>query len=240
MKEYFGTAPKTPIDWAIERRRAVLLVLVFLLISGIFAYQSIPKESEPDIAIPIVYVSMSHEGISPEDAERLLIRPMEKELKSIEGVKEMSSVASEGHASVTLEFDAGFDSDTALDDVREKVDRAKSKLPASSDEPEVNEVNVALFPVFSMSLAGPIPERQLLAIVRDLRDDLEALPGVLEVDIGGERDEVLEIIVDPLVLETYQINFETVLSIVNRNNQLVAAGAIDSGYGRHVIKVPGV
>ncbi|KZZ60106.1 efflux RND transporter permease subunit [Oleiphilus sp. HI0123] len=237
MKEYFGTAPKTPIDWAIERRRAVLLVLVFLLIS---AYQSIPKESEPDIAIPIVYVSMSHEGISPEDAERLLIRPMEKELKSIEGVKEMSSVASEGHASVTLEFDAGFDSDTALDDVREKVDRAKSKLPASSDEPEVNEVNVALFPVFSMSLAGPIPERQLLAIVRDLRDDLEALPGVLEVDIGGERDEVLEIIVDPLVLETYQINFETVLSIVNRNNQLVAAGAIDSGYGRHVIKVPGV
>ncbi|WP_197475502.1 efflux RND transporter permease subunit, partial [Oleiphilus sp. HI0043] len=134
MKEYFGTAPKTPIDWAIERRRAVLLVLVFLLISGIFAYQSIPKESEPDIAIPIVYVSMSHEGISPEDAERLLIRPMEKELKSIEGVKEMSSVASEGHASVTLEFDAGFDSDTALDDVREKVDRAKSKLPASSDE----------------------------------------------------------------------------------------------------------
>ncbi len=228
------------VDWAIAHRRSMLLLLLFLFISGITAYQDIPKESEPDIAIPIVYVSMSHEGISPEDAERLLVRPMEKELKSIEGVKEMSSVASEGHASVTLEFDAGFDSDKALDDVREKVDRAKSKLPSESDEPTVNEVNVALFPVLSMSLAGAIPERQLLYIVRDLKDEIEALPGVLEVDIGGDREEVLEILVDPLVLETYGIDFESVLTIVNRNNRLVAAGAIDSGLGRQVIKVPGV
>lgn len=228
------------VDWAIKRRRAALLILMFFLIAGIAAYKQIPKESEPDIAIPIIYVSMTHEGISPDDAERLLVRPMEKELKSIEGVKEMSAVASEGHASVTLEFDAGFDSDTALDDVREKVDRAKSKLPTDTDEPTVNEVNVALFPVLSMSLAGPVDERTLLAIARDLRDDVEALPGVLEVDIGGDREEVLEIIVDPLILETYNINFESVLSIVQRNNQLVAAGAIDNGQGRQVMKVPGV
>lgn len=231
---------KGMVDWAISHRRSMLLLLLFLFISGISAYQDIPKESEPDIAIPIVYVSMSHEGISPEDAERLLVRPMEKELKSIEGVKEMSSIASEGHASVTLEFDAGFDSDKALDDVREKVDRAKSKLPSETDEPTVNEVNVALFPVLTMSLAGAIPERQLLYIARDLKDDVEALAGVLEVDIGGDRDELLEILVDPLVLETYGIDFESVLSIVNRNNQLVAAGAIDQGSGRQVIKVPGV
>ena len=235
-----NTPATNPVDWAIHRRRAVLLVLVFLLISGLAAYQNIPKESEPDIAIPIIYVSMSHEGISPEDAERLLVRPMEKELKSIEGVKEMSATASEGHASLTLEFDAGFDGDAALDDVREAVDKAKVKLPDSSDEPEVHEVNVALFPVLSMSLSGPVPERHLLRIARDLRDDLEALPGVLEVEIGGEREEVLEIIVDPLILETYQIDFESVLSIVNRNNSLVAAGAIDSGQGRQVMKVPGV
>lgn len=229
-----------PIDWAIKRRRGALLILLFFLIAGVAAYNSIPKESEPDIAIPIIYVSMSHEGISPEDAERLLVRPMEKELKSIEGVKEMSSVSSEGHASVTLEFDAGFDSDTALTDVREKVDRAKTKLPADTDEPTVNEVNVALFPVLSMSMAGPISERYLLQLARDLRDDIEALPGVLEVDIGGDREEVLEIIVDPLILETYNINFESVLSIVQRNNQLVAAGAIDNGHGRQVMKVSGV
>ena len=240
MSRSESSTSSNPIDWAIQRRRAVLLFLAFLFFSGIAAYNAIPKEAEPDIAIPIIYVSMSHEGISPEDAERLLVRPMEKELKSIEGVKEMSSVASEGHASVTLEFDAGFDSDSALDDVREKVDRAKVKLPADSDEPEVNEVNVSLFPVLSMGLAGPIPERQLLYIARDLKDDIEALPGVLEVDIGGDREEVLEIIVDPLVLETYDIDFESVLTIVQRNNQLVAAGAIDNGHGRLVVKVPGV
>ncbi len=239
-KEAVNLNKRGMVDWAISHRRSMLLLLLFLFISGITAYQDIPKESEPDIAIPIVYVSMSHEGISPEDAERLLVRPMEKELQSIEGVKEMRSVASEGHASVTLEFDAGFNSDKALDDVREKVDRAKSKLPNESDEPAVNEVNVALFPVLSMSLAGSVPERQLLYIVRDLKDGIESLPGVLEVDIGGDREEVLEIIVDPLILETYGIDFESVLTIVNRNNQLVAAGAIDSGLGRQVIKVPGV
>lgn len=114
------------VDWAIRRRRAALLILFFLLIAGIQSYNTIPKESEPDIPIPYIYVSMGYEGISPEDAERLLVRPMEKELKSIEGIKEMSAVASEGHASVTLEFDAGFDGDAALQDVREKVDRAKS------------------------------------------------------------------------------------------------------------------
>lgn len=228
------------VDWAIRRRRAALLILFFLLVAGIQSYNTIPKESEPDIAIPYIYVSMNYEGISPEDAERLLVRPMEKELKSIEGVKEMTAVASEGHASVTLEFDAGFDGDAALDDVREKVDRAKSKLPEGSDEPTVNEINVALFPVLSMSLGGPLPERSLLAIARDLSDDIEALAGVLEVEIGGDREELLEVIVDPLVLETYGINFESVLSIVSRNNRLVAAGAIDNGAGRQVMKVSGV
>jgi len=228
------------IDWAISKRRASLLVLAFLLISGILAYQSIPKESEPDVAIPIIYVSVSHEGISPDDAERLLVRPLEKELKSIEGLKEMSATASQGHGSVTLEFDAGFDSERALQDVRENVDRAKAQLPADSDEPEVHEVNVALFPVLSMSLAGPVPERHLIRIARDLRDDIEALPGILEVDIGGDREEVLEVIVDPLILETYNIEFESVLNIVTRNNQLIAAGAIDGGFGRQVLKVPGV
>ncbi|WP_197469264.1 efflux RND transporter permease subunit, partial [Oleiphilus sp. HI0125] len=195
------------VDWAIRRQRAALLILFFLLIAGIASYNSIPKESEPDIPIPWIYVSMTYEGISPEDAERLLVRPMEKELKSIEGVKEMTSIAGEGHASVTLEFDAGFDGDAALDDVREKVDRAKSKLPEGSDEPTVNEINVALFPVMSISLGGALPERNLLAIARDLRDDIEALGGVLEVDIAGEREELLEVIVDPLILETYSIDF---------------------------------
>jgi len=222
------------------RSRTVLLLLVFILISGAYAYQNIPKESDPDVAIPIIYVSMSHEGISPEDAERLLVKPMEKELQNIEGIKEMKGTASEGHASVTLEFDAGFDSKQALQDVREKVDIAKSELPDSTEEPVVEEVNVALFPVITVSLSGSIPERALLRIARDLKDRVESVSGVLKVDIGGEREEVLEVLVDPVVMETYHINYEDVLSFVQNNNQLVAAGAMDTGAGRFVIKVPGL
>ncbi len=230
----------TLIDWVIEHRRTTLITLLFLILAGLNAYQLIPRESSPDVAIPIIYVSMSHEGISPDDAERLLVRPMEKELKSIEGVKEMRANAGEGHASVTLEFEAGFDSAAALQDVRDKVDLAKPKLPAGGKEPEVHEVNVALFPVLSMTLSGPVPERQMMQIARKLRDDIEGLPGVLEVNLGGDREEVLEVIVDPVIMETYHLDFLTIFNTVSRNNQLVAAGALDNGAGRMVIKVPGV
>ncbi len=228
------------IDAAFDRNRTVILLLLFLLAAGFVAYKSIPKESEPDVPIPIIYVSMSHDGISPEDAERLLVRPMEKELQNITGIKEMSSTSSEGHASVLLEFDAGFDGDTAIVDVREAVDTASSKLPADSDEPTVNEINIALFPVLNISLSGPIPERTLVQIARNLKEDLEALPGVLEADIAGEREEVLEVVVDPNVMETYQLDFNSIFSLINNNNLLVAAGAIDTGAGRMVLKVPGI
>jgi multidrug efflux pump len=228
------------IDAAFDRTRTVIMLLIFLLAAGFVAYGSIPKESEPDVPIPIIYVSMNHDGISPGDAERLLVRPMEKELQSISGLKQMSSTASEGHASVLLEFDAGFDGDTAIADVRERVDAGKSQLPAATDEPTVNEVNIALFPVLNISLSGPLPERSLIRIARGFKDKLEALPGVLEADIAGEREEVLEIVVEPRVMETYQVDFDSLFSLIRNNNLLVAAGAIDTGAGRMVLKVPGV
>ncbi len=228
------------IEAAFSRSRAVILVLIFFIFSGILAYRAIPKEAEPDVAIPIIYVSMSHEGISPQDSERLLLRPMEAELQNIAGVKKITSTGSESHGSVMLEFDAGFDPSEALLDVREKVDMAKSNLPNDTDEPTVNEINVALFPVLTVSLAGPIPERSLLKIAKGLKEKIEAQAGVLEVSIGGERAEVLEITVDPVVMETYNIRFDELFNLIRTNNLLVAAGAIDTGAGRMVLKVPGV
>ena len=228
------------INSAVDRGRTTIMILLFLLISGSLAFITIPKEAQPDVAIPIIYVSMTYDGISPEDAERLLVRPMEKELKSIEGIKEMSAIAGEGHASVTLEFDAGFDSDQALVDVREKVDTAKSKLPAETDEPSIHEVNVALFPVLSIALSGDVPERIVRGIAKDLKDNIEGLTGVLEVDIGGDRDELMEVIINPQALESYQIDYAELLNIINLNNTLVAAGAIDTNNGRQVLKIPGV
>ena len=174
----------TLIDAAFSRPKVVILMLLAIMVAGAYAYITIAKESMPDIPIPIVYVSMVHEGISPEDAERLLVLPMERELQSIEGLNEMSATASEGHASVTMEFDAGYDIDQALIEVREQVDRARVELPPETLEPTVNEVNISEFPVLSVSLSGRVAERTLITIARDLQDRIEALPNVLEVTIG--------------------------------------------------------
>ena len=231
---------RTLIFAAMNRSRTTLLLLLFLVIGGYAAYMAIPKEANPDVTIPMIYVSMTLEGVSPEDAERLLVRPMEQELRSLEGVKEMRGNASEGHASVMLEFDAGFDADKALQDVREQVDTARSKLPREADEPRVHEINISLFPVMSIGLSGPLAERELITIARSLQDAIEAIPEVLEVEIAGDREDLLEIVVDPQVLESYGLDFNQLGTLVSRNNQLVAAGSIDTGHGRMTLKVPGV
>jgi len=230
----------TLIDAAFSRPKVVILMLVAIMVAGAYSYVTISKESMPDIPIPIVYVSMVHEGISPEDAERLLVMPMEQELQSLEGLDEMTSTASEGHASVLMEFDAGYDIDQALLDVREQVDRARAELPPETLEPTVNEVNISEFPVLSVSLSGRVAERTLITIARDLQDRIEGLPNVLEVTIGGDREEMLEILIEPSVLDAYQLSFQDISSLVINNNQLIAAGALDSGSGRMVLKVPGV
>ncbi len=228
------------INAAFDRSRTVLIAFGVILIVGGLSYLAIPKESSPDIPIPIFYVSVSLEGVSPEDSERLLVRPLETELQAIDGLDQMTATASEGHASIMLEFDPGFDADSALADVREAVDRARVELPADVDEPNVTEVNIALFPVLTVMLTGSAPERTLVAVANELQDRIEALPGVLEVDIGGDREEVLEVIVDPVALETYDISFEALVSQISRNNRLVAAGSIDTGAGRIALSVPGV
>ncbi|WPZ21720.1 efflux RND transporter permease subunit [Sulfitobacter faviae] len=230
----------TRIDAAFSRARVVILSLVMILAVGAYAYVGIPKESSPEIPIPTLYVSTSLEGISPEDSERLLVEPLETELSAITGLKQITSNGAEGHASVQLEFEPGFDSDEALDKVREGVDRAKSDLPEDATDPVVTEINTALFPILTAILSGPVPERTLNSISEELKDAIEGLSGVLEVDVGGERTELLEVLIDPTVFETYNISFEELISQINRNNRLIAAGAIESGAGRLVLKVPGL
>ena len=131
---------------------------------------TIAKEAEPDVTIPIIYVKVTQRGISPEDAERLILRPLETQLKSVANVKEMRSTAFEGGGYVLLEFEAGFNSDAALADVRAKVDDAKRDLPRDADEPQVSEVNLSLFPVLVVALGGDVPERTLLRIARAGRE----------------------------------------------------------------------
>ncbi|MGZ5897424.1 MAG: efflux RND transporter permease subunit, partial [Xanthobacteraceae bacterium] len=135
------------IDYAVDHARLTVALLIFLLVAGFVAYRTIPKEAEPDIKVPIIYVQLSQRGISPEDSERLLLKPVETQLKSVANVKEMRSTAYEGGGFVLLEFIAGFDSSVALADVRAKVDQSKHDLPKDVDEPQVREVNLSLYPV---------------------------------------------------------------------------------------------
>ena len=228
------------IDAAIDRFRTMVLLLAFILVMGVVAYGNIAKESNPDVKIPIIYISMVLEGISPEDAERLLIRPMEKKLSSLEGIKTMKAQATEGFASVVMEFDAGFDSEKALRDVRVKVDEARPELPSEVEEPTVNEVNLSLFPVVNVILTGDVPERTLVQVSRALRDKLENISEVLEAKLVGDREEVLEIVVDPLALEAYGLSPAEVFATVQGNNILVPAGEVDTGRGSYAVKLPGL
>jgi multidrug efflux pump len=223
---------------AIRNTRLTLSILVFLILAGAFAYQSVPKEAEPDVAIPVIYVSLAYQGISPEDSERLLLRPVETRLKTLKGVKEMRSTAYQGGGFVLMEFDPSTDLSTALDETRNKVQDAKRDLPADAEEPTVNEVNISEFPVMVVTLSGNVPERTLTAAARTLRDRIEEIPGVLEGTLQGARDELVEAIIDPVKLSSYGLRMEQLIQGVVSGNSLVAAGSIEGDEGRYAIKVP--
>jgi len=223
----------------IDRSRTILSLMAVIVCAGAVAYLSIPVESNPDVSVPIIVVTVPHEGISPEDAERLLARPLELELKTIVGVEEINSYSSEGAATVVVEFDYSFNANQALLDVREAVDKAKAKMPGSAEEPIINEVSAGDFPIITVSLGGSgVPDRVLYRLARELKDELEGLPEILEAKLNGEREELLEAVIDPAQLEAYGISNDQLIQAVARNNRLIAAGAVDTGRGSFSVKIP--
>lgn len=229
---------KSLITFAVKRSRTVLMIFVMLILAGAWSYARIAREASPNIDIPIIIVSASHEGISPEDSERLLIRPLEQELSSIEGLKKITSSSYVGGGAITLEFEAGFDADSALTDVKDSVDEIGPDLPAEADEPIVQEVNTSLFPILVVNLWGDAPERLLAELAEEVRTDVEALPSVLEVEVVGKRSEELHLIIDPRQIESYGINLSDLTRILNASNVLIAGGIKDTGKGQFSIKIP--
>ncbi len=225
---------------AIDRWRTSLLILFTGLLAGLMSYINLPKESDPDIPVPFIYVGVPLEGASPEDAERLIVRPLETELRSLEGVKELNCNALVGMGMCVIEFEVNFDQNQALIDVRDKVDNARRRFPAEVDEWSVQEFNQSLAPVLAVTLYGDVPERTLYALARDLERELEAVPTILSANLAGAREEVLEIEVNPARLEGYDITYQEILAAVSGNNSLITAGNLDTGTGRFQIKVPGL
>ncbi|MEI9995203.1 MAG: efflux RND transporter permease subunit [Rhizomicrobium sp.] len=228
------------VEWSVNNTRLVIALIAVVIIAGVVAFIKIPKEAQPDIPIPILVVQVTYPGISPEDSERLLVKPLETALRSVEGIKTMTARAYSGVAVVILEFDVNFNKQKALADVRAQVDQARSLLPQEADPPSVQEVNTALQPVISVALSGEVPDRTLLKLARDLKDEIRLIPSVLDVNINGERKEQLEIVIDPAKLESYGISQAEMFAAVSNNNRLIAAGLIDTGHGSFAVKVPGV
>ena len=226
---------------AIDRSRTTLSILAMVLIAGMVARATITVETDPDITIPIVMVTIPHPGISPEDADRLIVRPVETEVRVLEGIEEVTSYAREGLASFVLEFDVDYDPDVALTEVRAAVDRAQAELPGTTEEPLIQSVTFTDFPVIVISLASDtIPARAIYRIALRLKKGLEGLSEVSEANLRGHREELLEALIDPTQLEYYQISQQELFSTVINNNRLIAAGAMDTGRGRFAVKVPGL
>ena len=228
------------IDYIMQVRRTIVFLMAIIISIGSLTYINIAKDAEPDIDIPFIYITVPHQGISPEDSERLIVRPLENQLKTIEGIEEMNGSASNGFGSVLLEFDINFDKDKALGDVREKVDMVKSKLPQDAEEPIVLEFNMAELPTIVVSLSGDVPDRTLFYHAKRLQTKLESIPGILEAAVTGDREDLMEILVSPSKLENYNISLMDLIKSITGNNRLVAAGSIDKGQGKFSIKVPAV
>ncbi len=229
------------IDWALQRSRATLSVMAFFVLTGLVSYNLIPVELEPNIEVPIVVVTVPHEGISPEDAERLILLPIEAEIRSLEGIEEVTSYGAEGSATLVIEFEIQIDSDDAVTDVNEALDRARSKIPSTAEEPIVNSVSASDFPAVVVNFTGKdVPERTLYSLATKLQEDLEREPMILEARLSGDREELLEVILDRTLMESYAISNEELINNVVQNNRLVAAGFLNTGNGRFAVKVPSV
>ena len=226
------------IEKLLSQRKLILTFLFFFIFFGFYKYISLPKESDPDISLPIIYISLSHKGISPKDSERLLIKPFERELKNIEGVKKISSTAHLGGGNIILEFDAGFNSDKALSDTRNKIDITKNKLPDETEEPRATEVNLSRFPVLAVAISGNLEDRIIQKYSKYLKRKIESFSEVLEVTTLGESEREVKIIVNPEVVKNYGLTDKDVLASIAKSNLMIPAGTLRNEKGSFNLKIP--
>lgn len=229
------------LNFIIDRARTTLSLLLLIIIAGVYSYNHMPVEASPDVKIPYVSVTIVLDGVSPQDGVRLLIKPTEMELRGVDGVKQVNARALENYVNVVVEFEGDINIDAALAEVRAAVSRARDKYPDAAKEPIVKEVPQNEFPAFVVSLVGNgVQERVLYNHAQALKRKIQAVPNVLEAKLVGQRDEVLEAVIDRSKLETYGISSGELINTVSMNNLLVPAGNVDTGRGRFAIKLPGL
>jgi len=225
---------------AIDRRSTVFAIMLIILIAGIYSYLVLPRESTPDITIPVVLVVTPYEGVTSGDIESLITHPLERKLKGLKDVEKMSSVSAEGSSMITIEFIPDVDIENALQWVRDKVDQAKGDLPNDlENDPSILEINISEFPILMVSVAGHADETVLKLVGEELEDRIEQISGVLDVVISGGREREIRVEFDPDRLFAYRISLSEVMRAINQENVNIPGGSIDIGRGKYLLRVPG-
>ena len=226
------------VDWALDHARMVMACMALAIAGGLLAYFTLPKEGTPDIEFPSFFISVPFPGISPEDSERLLVKPMEAELVQLEGLKEIFGTAAEGYAGIALNFDFGVDKAATIAEIRDLLSRAEAQFPEGANRATISEFSISEFPIIVVVLAGDVSDRLLMRLGKEISEKVESLPEILKVEFNGQRNEMVEVIIDPLQLDAYNVTAGELIQVVNQNNQLVAAGEVETESGAFAIKIP--
>ncbi len=227
-------------DTAVKKSISVLVLILMLVIFGVYCYLALPRESDPDITIPNVFISTTYKGVSAADIETAVTIEIEKKLKGLDGLKKIQSVSSEGLSSINVEFITDTDIDKALQDVKDKVDEAMGSLPSDLEEdPSVFEVNFSEMPIIIFSLSGTCGLPCLKKISDRLEDEIEAIPGILEVEVAGGLEREIRIEVFPEKLAYYGLTISNLQQVLAAENNNTSGGSINLGHGRFQLRVPG-
>jgi multidrug efflux pump len=227
------------LNLIVDHSRATLSIMLLILVAGAGSRLSMPVEMNPNVTLPVVMIMVRHDGISPEDGARLLVRPIEKELKTLDGLDEIKSTAQESVVTVIAEFKVADNIKEIVAEVREAVNRAKAEFPQETKEPIVNELSPSPEPTIVITFSGDnVAERELFKAAKFFQRELEMLPDVLKADMSGHREEVVDVVVDPARLEQYGLRIDELVRAVSINNLLIPAGEMDVAQGRFGIKVP--
>jgi multidrug efflux pump len=226
-------------DVSIDNRTSVFIIVVIIVILGLSAYLTLPRESSPDISIPLVIVSTPYFGVSPEDIETLITQKIEKEINSISEVKEITSSSFEGYSLIRVEFESGYDIDQAVQKVRDKVNKAEPDLPPDVDKPNIVEINFSEFPILTINIAGPYSLSKLKDVAEDLQDEIEKIEGILSVKINGGLEREVHVDVDLNKLNHYNVRFDDIITAISDENRTIPGGTIDVNNSSFMVRVPG-
>jgi len=226
-------------EGALARQPLVLVTLLLIVVAGLYSYAKLPREAAPDIQIPYIFVTTDYEGVAPEDMEKLVTVPLERKLKGLEGVEELTSQSDDGKSTIAIKFLPSVDIDDALQKVRDKVDQAQGDLPSDlEDDPVISEMNFSDMPIIQVVLSGPFSLKRLKVFAEDLEDRFESIPGVLDARIIGGLEREIHVEFDLDRVGAYNVPFTSMLQAVERGNVNMPGGSMDIGDMRYQVRVP--